>query len=85
MISRILAAGFLISGLTASFAFAQEGCQATSQSCSQLNAACESRCQNGNNPGRCIAAGCSVTLSKCQASGVWKGRAAACWKTNNRG
>ncbi|PTM40941.1 hypothetical protein [Bosea sp. 124] len=64
---------------------AQEGCKTANSSCSQMNASCEQKCQNGNNPGACVARLCAVSYSGCKANGVWKGAAAtACWKTNNR-
>jgi len=66
-------------------ASAQEGCRASQNSCSQINASCEQNCQKGNNPSACVARLCSVPLSGCKANGVWKSVASqSCWKTNNR-
>lgn len=64
---------------------AQEGCKTAQSSCSQLNADCERKCQNGNDPSACVARFCSVALTACKANGVWKvARSPGCWKTNNR-
>ncbi|MCU4179424.1 hypothetical protein [Bosea sp. BH3] len=77
-------------GLSASMAGygpagAQEGCRASQNSCSQINASCERNCQKGNNPSACVARLCSVPLSGCKANGVWKSVASqSCWKTSNR-
>lgn len=66
-------------------ALAQDGCKAATQSCSQMNRTCESRCQaSSNNAGRCVAV-CASSIETCRATGVWKtGMSAGCWRTNNR-
>ncbi|RDJ27474.1 hypothetical protein DWF00_11010 [Bosea caraganae] len=74
-------AGLLVS----QSAVGQDGCKAATQSCSQMNKTCESRCQAAaNNAARCIAI-CTSTQETCRSTGVWKtGMSAGCWRTNNR-
>lgn len=70
---------------TTTIASAQDGCKAAQNSCTQMNATCEARCQNTNNPSTCVARSCSGALNTCKANGVWKSPGSAgCWKTNNR-
>ncbi|WP_131858547.1 hypothetical protein [Bosea sp. BK604] len=76
----------IVAGLFASQAsFAQDGCTASTQSCSQLMKTCETRCQGAaNNAGRCIAI-CTRTQETCRSTGIWKtGMSAGCWRTTNR-
>lgn len=70
----------------ASAAHAQQGCKASTNSCTQFYKSCEQICRNRGNGESCVARYCSTSLTSCKANGVWKSVSAgnACWTTTNR-
>ncbi len=82
-IKVVLAAmAFTVFGYTGTSA--QEGCQPSNFSCSQMKTRCENICQNRPNPPRCNAT-CENAMPQCLATGLWNIRGgAACWNTQKR-